>query len=205
MSSISVLLTDFDGYIDHIESATDDCHHADEPHSWVIGTVGVGVNEFDEWAVREPPVEIDDDGDATVKRIGDLVYPADAFADQETTDDIVAADWQLAGLAAFPVDSLDTHHHRVLHTGQLVAILRDLRRHYDNHAIMTGGWAPNRDWSIMADGTVWNAGCLRYPAAVFDDGDVRTLQRAKLQFGGSIILPRDVLSEQAHEVLDGYS
>lgn len=210
MSSSNLRIVDFEGYrnvIRHYEEARDDevafiIGDVAEPREWDDLAEDAEVTGEEPWSYFQETTILVEDG---VKHYADYAYPAWTFADEETTEDLEAADSQLAGLHAFPMDALVETHHRVLTVEDLCTHVHALEQEYgDDYVCLTGNLQPRSgDLRIGQAGSMGQIASTYFPGTAFDDSVFAGLQSSNGILAGTQILPREVVADEALRVVDG--
>jgi len=220
---------DFEGLAAVVEQAVDVW---DDPHYWHAGTVSptrgwpqlfetidgiVGLthlsqtvvhgDQLDNETLKHLPdtfaagVPVETDGE--VKRYGDWQYPAWAFADPDTTADLEPADAQFAGLTAFPASAVNQTDHRLLSPAELLERIDGVAAAYgDEYAILTGHFGPDDGFAVRDADSVHRFGMTQYPADLFADTGIASIQQGKGPLTGALILRRDDLAAGTLKLVD---
>lgn len=215
MSAPDLRLRSLEGFADDIQALDDDR----DDYRVVIGDIAPCKSttdlrerlEFEDAFVvgtdtPEPTTEAVEDGHCA--RYVDYQYPDFAFdADLTETNPLDTADAQFAGTHFFPTERLDTSHHRVLEFGEFYDVFQRVIDTVDDpteYAAMTGYFNPaGGEWSIISEGAFFRLHSVAFPRGISPDDDATLLRKANMAFSGLLIVPRDVLSEQALDVVEG--
>lgn len=145
-------------------------------------------------------------------RFSDFLYPSEAFNDPENahTDLKERADTTLFGTLFAPLDHVDPHAHasrgRVYVPGEFSTHVTGLSNEHPDSIIISGRFHPPGDYELSAPHSdhadAYAIGELSIPATVIPGEDIRGLMACNPTLFGSLIIPRDLMTEDALEVAD---